>query len=676
MATILDAVLPALVNLFTFHHLGMLLLGVVIGLIVGILPGLGGIAGLSLLLPFTFDMEASMALAMMIGMLAPLNTSDTLPAILMAIPGSAGGQTTVLDGFPMARRGEAARALSAAFTASMIGGVFGAFVLTFAVFGAKSIILSVGFGELMMITIFALTVVGTLTGKSALKGIAACAMGLLAGTIGGAPATGEFRMTFGTIYLGDGIPLVILGLGLFALPEVIDLLRHHITISETGQLGKGWMHGLRDTIRHRWLVLRTSALGALIGMLPGLGSSAAEWITYGHVVQTSRDKSQFGKGDVRGVIGVEAANNAVTGGSLVPTLLFGIPGSGSMAILLGGFVLIGIQPGPAMVSSNLDITFTIIWSLAIANILGAGACFLLANPMARVTTVPYALIAPLMVAILFFGAFQATRSWNDLIALTVIGIIGVYMKRFGWPRPALLIGFVLSNGLESSVYRAMQVYGWSFLQRPGVIVIAALALLSVAAVFWGRRNMGAGTQEASTGADEVIAVRYDINTAPPAPSLMVRSPQILFTLILVGVVVMFLYRSFQLSELGGIFPLIAGFASLALLVPILGFQIFSTKERTVMTDHEQSDVVTRHSNLYFLMWFGGLLAGVALVGFSLAIAGFIFAFTTVLVGRPLWRNALLAGGLVAILAVMAHVLNLYYPAGLLQQLVNLPRWLG
>ena len=174
------------------------------------------------------------------------------------------------------------------------------------------------------------------------------------------------------------------------------------------------------------------------------------------------------------MIAPEAANNAITGGSLIPTLLFGIPGSGSMAILLGGFILIGIQPGPSMVTRDLDLTFTIIWSLALANLIGAGACFAAAGPVARLTTIPYALIGPVMLVIIFFGAFQATRGWTDLLALMGVGLLGIFMKCFGWPRPALLIGFVLSGGLEASMYRVTQVYGLSFLERPIVLVIGAL----------------------------------------------------------------------------------------------------------------------------------------------------------------------------------------------------------
>ncbi len=656
MEAIVDSIIPALLGMMNFSHLGMMGLGVAIGLSVGILPGLGGIAGLSLILPFTFDMEPTLALAMMVGMLAPLHTSDTFPAILMGIPGTSSAQATVVDGFPMSKRGEAARALAAAFSSSLAGGLFGALILTFAVFGAQPIILAMGFGELMMLTVFALSMVGMLTGASALKGIAACGVGLLLGTIGGAPATGEFRLHFGTTYLGDGFALVIMGLGLFALPEIVDLLRRHTTISESGKLGAGWMTGLRDTIRNRWLVLRSAALGCLLGALPGLGGSVADWITYGHVVQTSRDKSMFGKGDVRGVIGPESANNAITGGALIPTLLFGIPGSGSMAILLAGFILIGIQPGPSMVTTNLDITFTIIWTLAIANVVGAAACFALASPVSRLTTIPYALIGPVMLVIIFFGAFQATRGWPDFFALLGIGTLGILMKRFGWPRPALLIGYVLSVGLESSFYRVAQVYGWSFLERPIVIGIIALTAFSVF-MAWRYKP-----------AEEIAADRA-------VPSLSSRMPQIAFTGLLAGFALMVIHEATQTSYLGRIFPMTAGLATLALLLPILWYQFRSDAPNRQMHDADARPD-TKHGNLHFLAWIVGYLGLTALVGFPIASAVFVFVFATVKTATALWIRLLLSVGAIGALLVMSYLLVLDYPNGLIDRFVDMPWWMG
>ncbi|MDH3412658.1 MAG: tripartite tricarboxylate transporter permease, partial [Gammaproteobacteria bacterium] len=283
-------------------HLVFLFTGVILGLAVGILPGLGGIAGLSVLLPFVFGMDPANALAMMIGLLAPLATSDTFPSVLMGIPGTSNSQATVVDGFPMAKKGEGARALGAAFTASMIGGLLGAFVLTIAIFAARPVILAMGFGEQLLLVILALSMIGMLTGTSALKGLATCCVGLLLGSLGTAPATGEFRLGFESIYLSDGIPIVIVGLGMFAMPEIIDVLRRSSRISETAQLGHGWIQGFKDVLEHWWIVLRCSVLGCIIGALPGLGGSVVDWIAYGHVIQSTKNRERYGTGDVRGVL--------------------------------------------------------------------------------------------------------------------------------------------------------------------------------------------------------------------------------------------------------------------------------------------------------------------------------------------------------------------------------------
>ncbi|NKB79886.1 tripartite tricarboxylate transporter permease [Ochrobactrum daejeonense] len=335
-------------------HILYLALGVVMGLTLGLLPGLGGIAGMAIIMPFLFGMEPSLALAMMIGLTSTTSTSDTFMSVLIGVPGGSSAQATVLDGFPLAKQGYAARALSAAFLSSMIGGIFGAFILSIAFVVAKPILLAVGFGEQLMLVIFALTLVGLLTGPSMAKGLASCCMGLLIGAIGASQATAEYRFTFDTVYLMEGVPLVVVALGIFAFPEIIDVLRRHHTISQTGRLGGGWLQGIRDVVKHWWIVLRCSCIGAIVGFLPGLGGSVIDWIAYGHVVQTSRDKSRFGKG-IFGVIGPESAANAKEGGALIPTLFFGVPGSGTMALLLGGLIVIGVTPGRPMVTKHMDL---------------------------------------------------------------------------------------------------------------------------------------------------------------------------------------------------------------------------------------------------------------------------------------------------------------------------------
>lgn len=210
-----------------------------------------------------------------------------------------------------------------------------------------------------------------------------------------------------------------------------------------------------------------------------------DWISYGHIVQTTPDREGFGKGDIRGVIAPESSNNAKEGGALIPTLLFGIPGSGSMAIFLGGLFLLGIEPGPGMMKDHLDLVYTAIWSLAIANIFAAGLCLMLSRPIARLTLIPFNTLAPFMFMIIILAAYQGTRDWGDFLALLVTGVLGWVMKRFGWPRPAVLIGYVLSHTTETYLFISVQRYGSEWLLRPGVLILGLIIVLSVSAgAFW------------------------------------------------------------------------------------------------------------------------------------------------------------------------------------------------
>jgi putative tricarboxylic transport membrane protein len=652
----IDALLGALANLLTIEHMAFMALGVVLGLLIGVLPGLGGIAGLSLLLPFIYGMDQTSALAMLIGLVAVIPTSDTFASVLMGIPGSTASQATVLDGFPLSKKGEAARALSAAFSASLIGGLFGAFLLTMFVLIARPLILSFGSAELFMLTIFGLSMVGVLSGVSLFKGVAACALGLAFGAIGAAPATGEYRMDFNALYLSDGIPLVIVGLGLFAIPEIVDLLRSNQAIAGAAGLGRGWWDGLRDTWRHKWLALRCSGLGAVIGAIPGLGGSVVDWIAYGHVVQTSKDRSQFGKGDIRGVIAPESANNAKEGGGLVPTLLFGIPGSGSMAIFLAGLILLGLQPGPAMVDRNLGTTYTIVWSLAFANVLGTALCIVAAPGVARLTTIRYPLIAPFMIMVIAFAAFQATRSFEDLQALLAVGVLGILLKRFGWSRPAFLIGFVLARQAERYLYQAVQFAGWGFLTRPLVLAIAALIIVSV----WlgARRRPGDDAGKLGTEGSSDIA---------QADNLL---PQLGFALAALAAFLFTLYEGSQNSFLGGIFPMGVGVVGILATVPVLVPLLLGRTASTANFDAEAGRVGVE--TWWFAAWIAALVVLTGLIGFFAALVIFFVAFLRV-VARSSWQQtAILTVAAAAFLLVLANALNLVFPGGLLQDYADLP----
>ncbi len=443
--------------------------GVIIGLILGVIPGLGGLVGMALLLPFTFDMDKFAAFAFLLGMGSVTTTSDTIPAVLFGVPGTTGSAATILDGHPMARKGEAGRAFGAAYTASMMGGLFGALLLAVSIPILRPVMLYLGSPELLSFSVFGLSMVAVLSGSSPMRGVAAACVGLLVAMVGSDPQTGTLRWTLDSLYLWDGLPIVPVTIGLFALPELADMaiIRTSIaTDSEDADVDtrSGQWQGVRDTFTHWWLVIRVAWLGAALGAIPGLGAAIVDWVAYGHAARTEPGAAEtFGKGDVRGVLASEGANNAKEGGALVPTIAFGVPGSASMAILLGAFLIHGLIPGPDMLTKHLDVTYSMVWSVAIANILGAGLCFAFSNQFAKIALLRYTIIMPLILAVVFIGAFQGSRQWGDIYTLLIFGTVGWTMKRLQWPRPPVILGFVLGDIVERYLFISVERYGTEWL---------------------------------------------------------------------------------------------------------------------------------------------------------------------------------------------------------------------
>lgn len=667
-ATALPALSDAFGMIFQAHVLGFLILGVVMGLCIGVFPGLGGIAGLSLLLPFMFGMEPVSGLALMVGMVAVVPTSDTFASVLMGIPGSSASQATVLDGFPMAKKGLAARALSAAFASSLFGGLVGAAFLTFFILAARPIVLLFQTPELLMITIFGLSMVGILAGRIALKGLVAACLGILVGTIGEGASSGALRMsTYDMPYLVDGLKLVIVGLGIFAIPEIVALLRRDKAISERATLGGGWLEGVKDWWANKWLSVRCSLIGVVVGVIPGLGGSVVDWIAYGHTVQTAKDKSKFGDGDVRGVIGPESSNNAKEGGGLVPTLLFGIPGSGSMAIFISAVALLGtgsIEVGPSMLKNNLDFTYAIVWLLALANVVGTLICIAASGGIARLTEIRFALLAPFLFMIIAFAAFQSRQEIWDLVALFGIGLLGILMRRFDWSRPAFLIGFVLAAPAERYTNQAYQIAssrfrrgfeeGLEYIFSPIVIVLIIITLLSV-----------------------VIGLRQakNIQAEGAVASGSKRAP-LVFLLAITGYIAFAYWNAASIPDyarMDRVFPVFVASVALIGCALLLVNMIRAEETSAIFADREAQETDENVHGLWgTLGWFASLLLASALFGFILALAGFLLLFIRIRAGKGWGYAAIYTVAGIAFICAMAWTLNRDFPPGLLQSYVDLP----
>lgn len=679
-ASVLDAAGHALVMIMQPHTLMFLALGVVIGLAIGLLPGMNGVAGMALLLPFTYNMDAYTALAFLLGLGSVVTTSDVLPAILFGVPGQSSAQSTVLDGYPMARRGEAGRALSAAYMSALLGGLFGAAVLGLTIPVLRPVMLYIGSPELLAFALFGVSMVAVLSGSTPLRGMAAAGFGIVLAMIGGDPQGGELRWTLGSLYLWDGLALLPVALGLFAVPALCDLAITRTAIAGGPQLGvaRGMIDGAKDAFRNWWLIVRCGGVGAGIGAIPGLGHAVIGWLAYAHAMRTEKGAMEtFGKGDVRGLIASEAANNAKEGGGLVPTVAFGVPAGASMAILLGAFLIHGLIPGPEMLTTHLDVTYSMVWSVALANIMGSALCYLFSGYFAKLTTLRYTLILPGVLVIVFIGAFQGKRDWGDLYTLLAFGMLGWTMRRLKWPRPPLVLGFVLGEIIERYMFISVGRYGWAWLTHPIVIGILAFAVIGFIRPFAEEVKSHGGLKKMFTGFGRP---RFKASELFPA-----------------GLILLLLVMMIDARQWGPdarIVPEIVGWATIVIAGISLANQLFrlpalARAEEQASIEGEAKQEIAQRVRLdfeadvshltaaevlrraaIFFGWFLLFLASMALIGVILTVPLFTIAYMRAERREP-WRLTI---GAAAILALFVYgvfdvILAVPWPRSLLGEMV-------
>jgi hypothetical protein len=488
--------------------------------------------------------------------------------------------------------------------------------------------------------------------------------------IGPDPQTGTQRWTLDSIYLWEGLHLVPLLLGLFALPELCDLTIQRTSIAAGKVDVKGGMwHGAMDCFRHWWLVLRCSWIGAFFGAVPGIGASIIDWLAYGHAARTEKGAQKtFGSGDVRGVIASESANNAKEGGALVPTVAFGVPGSAGMAVLLAAFMVHGLIPGPEMLNKNLSVTYSMVWSIALANIVGAGLCYLFSAKLALVATLRYTLVMPTVLGIVYIGAFESGRDWGDLYALLAFGLLGWVMKQLRWPRPPLILGIVLGDIFERYLFISMERYGSEWLTRPLVVVLLAVAFLGLVRPLWQdlKASRGIGSLAAGWG--------------PPR-----FAPALFFPLALIALLAVMLFEARQWSSAARMVPQIVG--SIGLTCAALSFAnaVFrragpGTADKGHMdlasgTGHLPKRTVLARAAIFFA-WLAGFMAAMATIGLIPTVMLFVVAYMR-LENREPWKLVLgVATGLTAfIYAVFHRLLNVPWPETLLGTWLPALKWI-
>ncbi len=477
-ANFFGAMLSAAHLLIQPQTLFFLFVGVAIGTVISVIPGVGGLMGIALLLPFTFSMAPNEAMVFLLGALAVMSTADSIPAILFGVPGTPTSMATVLDGYPMAKRGEAGRAMGAAFTASVVGGIIGALILIVIIPVSAPLLMGTTSAELLAFCVLGLAMVGALAGGSMAKGVGAAIIGVLIGFIGQDANTATLRWTFGAVYLWDGLHLIIIALGIYAIPELADLaiLRKTIAHGHAKSDLKGAGQGLKDTFVNIWPVTRSASISSLLAIIPAIGPTIIPWIIYSYTKMATRGPATFGKGDVRGVIASKSSNNACVGGALLPTVALGVPGSAPMALLLAAFLLHGIAPGPTMLSTKLDLTFMMVWAIVVANIVGGILALALARPLSLVVFVRPTILIPVISVVVFIGALQSSRQWEDGLFLLAIGSLGWIMKRARWPRAPMFLAFILAPLIEKYFFISMNIHGWAWTARPAVAVLLAITV--------------------------------------------------------------------------------------------------------------------------------------------------------------------------------------------------------
>jgi putative tricarboxylic transport membrane protein len=659
LAEMAGALASGLTQVLTPGALGLMLVGIGLGFAVGILPGLGGPTTLALMLPFIFTMQAAEAFAFLLGMAAVTATTGDITSILFGVPGEPTTASTIMDGHPMAKNGEAGRALGAALMSSLVGAVFGALALALAIPIVRPLVLAFGSPEYFMLAVLGLTFVAALSGDNLLKGLIAAGLGLMLATIGLDPVSGTQRYTFGQLFLWDGIGLVPITIGFFAIPEIIELAvqRSAIARAGVGKLG-GVMEGVKDTFRHWGLVLRCSAIGAYVGIIPGMGGSVTQWLAYAHAVQSSPNRERFGKGAVEGVLGPGAANNSTLGGHLIPTIAFGVPGGVTMAILLGAFIIHGLVPGPGMLTpeargGHLSLTFSFVWTIVIANIVTVAVCFLFLNQLARVTQVRGTLLIPPVLLLIYLGAFAEKNAFQDLYLVLFFGILGWVMEKLHWPRAPLILGLVLGPLAENRLFLSVDGYGAEWLLRPWVLVLAALAIAGALYPLWKarrRRERGTENGERGTGNGERESARVAKRT-------------IAFTALIAIVLAAALWQSKGFGFRAGLFPWAVGIPMLALAIVLLVLQL-AGRERAPAAgwtppgpDIAPREVASRTAVI--LGWIVGYLAAIWLLGF--AIGGTLCTFLALIGSRERWPVALAETAVVGALVYFVFVRALHVP---------------
>lgn len=645
-----------------------LTLGTIVGLLFGVIPGLGGPTALALLIPLTFGIDTTSAMFLAGGIMGGVPFGGSITAILLNTPGTAPNAATVYDGYPMTKKGEAGAALGAAAAASSLGGLFGILILFMVLPVSRHIILAFSPPEFFMLAVLGLSAIAVSSQGKILKSLIAACVGLMIAFVGYDNVGGSVRFAYGVDYLWDGVPLIPALIGLFAIAQIVSLFLSggSITSNPTAVRVTRVSDGVRAVFHHYPTLLRGSAIGALVGVVPGIGGTVAAFMSYSVTVQMSKEPETFGHGNIQGVIAPEAANNAREGGALIPTLAFGIPGSAEMAVFLGLLVLHGLQPGPSLILNHLDVITSLMLSIAIASVLASAMCLMVARRLALITLLDVNYLVPVILSVSLVGAYALKNSMADVITTAVFGGLGYIMLRFDYPRLPLVIALFLGEVVEVNFRQSMMIArdDWTiFFTRGLSLTLFMLIVFSLSIPLIRRlrnRAEAVGRKAEGTASDKAQGMTQGLREN--------LSDAILPIVVIVIAVIIFA-TSYSYDAASATIP--RGVAALAIVFSLVELEARRDTAagrflRRVFSDDAGSQTPglegtagERHPPLRELAAFGWIFAFLVLVtifGFYIAIPIYVFSYLRFYGRKSTWISVAVAAGLTGFLFVMFRLL--------------------
>lgn len=461
----------------------LIVAGLVIGVFLGALPGIGSSMAIVLALPFTYFLDVVPAIALLVTIYVGSTYGGSITAILFNTPGTPESVATTFDGYPLAQKGQAGKALGLAISSSAFGGIFAVLVMLFLSPWLSQFALKMHSSEYFALAFLGMAVISSIGSENTIKAIISGLMGIFISTIGVDPITATDRFTFNSIELMNGISYIPIMIGAFALSEVFT----QIVGNQDGDNGasskiKVGAYKLREFLSYKWVALKSSIIGTVIGILPGTGGSIASFVSYGVAMRTSKNQEEFGKGSEEGLVAPESSNNAAAGGAMIPTLILGIPGSPTTAVILAALILHGLQPGPQLLTDQPILLYSVFFAMFIASVLTFVVGRFGIQIFELLLKLPYSIIATFIILLSLLGAFAVDNNIFNVWIMLIFGVVGYLMKIFDFSVPSLILGIVLGPLMEESFRRHLLLNNgnyMSFFHSPITVIILSVSLLAI-----------------------------------------------------------------------------------------------------------------------------------------------------------------------------------------------------